>query len=241
MVNHDLKGWQAIAIGAALTIAVFSMPLLVFLLSPLEIIVHELGHTAIGWIFGYPSIPSFDFIFGGGVTHKSAERVPFIVGLVYGGFGYLFYRCWHHIAASRIVLAGAIAYSLCLITPLQDLLILAMGHGFELIFAGIFLYRALSGYACRNAAERPLYGLLGLYFVVCDIRLTWGLLFDAELRDSYQQGKASIQDNDLVRIARDYLHSPLSLPVSILLLGALLVPIITLWIYSRRNRFSKDT
>jgi hypothetical protein len=236
MVNHDFKGWQAIAIGAVLTVMVFSFPLLAFLLSPLLIIVHELGHTSTNWIFGYPAIPALDFMFGGGVTLQSEERVPFIVGLAYAGFGYLFYRYWHHVAASRALLVGAIAYSLCMITPLQNILILAMGHGFELGFAGIFLDRALSGNACRNALEQPLYGLLGLYFVVSDIRLTWGLLSDLEMRDIYEQGKGGILDNDLVRIARDYLHSSLSLPVSILLIGTILVPVVVLWRNSLQNR-----
>ncbi len=236
MVNHDFKGWQAIAIGAALTVVAFSIPLLTFLLSPLKTIVHELGHAATSWIFGYPAIPSLDFIYGGGITHQIGGRLPFIVGLVYAGFGYLFYRYWHHVTVSRIVLVAAIAYSLCFVIPLHELLILAMGHGSELVFAGIFLYRARSGYACCNAAEQPLYGLLGLYLVVYNIRLTWGLLFDAELRDIYEQGKGGM-DNDLVRIARDHLHSPLALPVSIFLFCTLLTPIITLWIYSQRNPF----
>jgi hypothetical protein len=241
MVNHDAKGWQAIAIGAALTFVVFSIPLLTFLLSPLTTIVHELGHAATSWIFGYPAIPSLDFIHGGGITHRSGARVPLIVGLVYAGFGYLFYRYWHHVAASRVVLVGAISYSLCFVMPLQGLLISAMGHGSELMFAGIFLYRAWSGYACRNAEERPLYGLLGLYLVVYDIRFTWGLLFDTELRDIYEQGKGGVLDNDLVGIARNYLHSSLALPVVILLFCTLLTPMITLWIYSQRNRFPSAT
>jgi hypothetical protein len=236
MVNHDAKGWQAIAIGSILTVVVFSIPFLTFVLSPLLIIVHELGHTATNWIFGYPAIPALDFMFGGGVTLQSEARVPLIVGLVYAGFGYLFYRYWHHVAASRVVLAGAIAYSLCVVTPLQDLLILLMGHGFELGFAGIFLYRARSGYACRNEVERPIYGLLGLYFTVYDIRLTWGLLFDSDIRTTYEQGKGGILDHDLVRIARDYLHSPLSLAVGILLICTLLTPVMVLWIYSVQNR-----
>lgn len=235
MVNHDIKGWQAIAIGAVLTVVVFSIPLLAFLLSPLLIIVHELGHTSTNWIFGYPAIPALDFMFGGGMTFHSEERVTFIVGLVYAGFGYLLHRYWNHIAASRAVLAGAIAYSLCIVTPLQNLLILAMGHGFELGFAGIFLDRALSGNACRHALERPLYGLLGLYLLVSDLRLTWGLLYDIEMRDIYEQGKGGIVDNDLVRIAKDCLHSSLSLPVSLLLICTILVPVIVLWKDSLQN------
>jgi hypothetical protein len=238
MVKHDSKGWQAIAIGAMLTIVVFSIPLLTFVLSPLLTIVHELGHTATNWIFGYPAIPALDFMFGGGVTIQSEERIPLIVGLVYAGFGYLFYRYWHHVTASRVVLVGAIAYSLCIVTPVQNLLILAMGHGFELGFAGVFLYRAWSGHACRNTAERPLYGLLGLYFVIYDIRLTWGLLFDLDMRAIYEEGKGGILDHDLVRIARDYLHSPLSLTVSILLICTLCTPVIVLWIHSVRHRLA---
>lgn len=222
-------GWRAIAIGAMLVVGVFCVPFLTFVLSPLLIMVHELGHTATNWIFGYPAIPALDFMFGGGITLQSEQRVPLIVGLIYAGFGFLLYRYWQHVALSRIFLAMAIAYTLCITTPLQNFLIVTMGHGFELIFAGIFLHRAVSGAACRNALERPIYALLGLYFVIYNLRFSWGLLFNEEQRAIYEQGKGDILDHDLVRVARDYLHLPLSMVVVIMLVCTLLTPAIVLW------------
>jgi hypothetical protein len=36
----------------------------------------------LGWLFGYPSIPAFDFTYGGGVTSHNETQSVFIVGIV---------------------------------------------------------------------------------------------------------------------------------------------------------------
>ena len=42
------------------------VPPLKFLFHPRCTIVHELGHTAVAWLFGFTAIPAFDFQYGGG-------------------------------------------------------------------------------------------------------------------------------------------------------------------------------
>ncbi|HEY9640556.1 MAG TPA: hypothetical protein V6C57_08730 [Coleofasciculaceae cyanobacterium] len=198
-----------------------------FLISPLLIMVHELGHASVAWLFGYGAIPAFDFIYGGGVTMQTLDRIPLLLFGLGSGFAYLCYRYRHNDLTSRVLLAGAIAYAICAFTPLHTLLIVGMGHGFELLFAGIFLYRALSGWGCRYAIERPLYGMLGFFMVFYDIRFAYGLLTDAEQRAIYEVGKGSIVDNDFVRLANEYFQVDLSAIVMGFLLCAIATPLIT--------------
>jgi hypothetical protein len=230
----DVLGWRAIASGLFLATLVLASQQVTFLLSPLITLVHELGHTCLSWMFGYPAIPAFDFINGGGVTMHSNERINIIVGLIYTAFGYFFYRYWHNHLTARILLAIALCYTLYAFTPLHEILILFMGHGSELIFSGIFLYRAMSGAGCRYSIERPLYAMLGFYLVAYDVRFTIGLLFDADIRDRYLQGKGGVLDNDLVRIAGEYLKTDLSVVVVLLLGCTLLAPAIAFLLYRYR-------
>jgi hypothetical protein len=171
-------------------------PLLGFLLSPLVTLVHEIGHTVAAWSFGYPAIPAFDFGEGGGVT-LSDERSPLIVlGLVAG----LLYLAWLRRDSKPILAgigAGLLAYALAFDRRGEDLLISFMGHGAELVFSGLFLYRGLTGWGCRLPVERPLYAFLGLFILFHDIRFAWGLISDPYARAVYLEGKRGA-DHDFV-------------------------------------------
>lgn len=226
----DQEGWTAIATGIGLALLVLALPQVTFLLSPIITIVHELGHTLTNWIFGYPAIPAFDFMHGGGVTMQT-QRLHFLMGIVYSGFGFLFYIYWQNYLTARVLLGVAIAYSICAFTGIHDFLVLSMGHGFELIFAGIFMVRAISGYGCRYSIERPLYGMLGAYVTLYDIQFSWRLIFDQTTRAIYQQGKGGVIDHDLVRIARDVFQVDLTLTASLMLLLTLLMPLVVGGIY----------
>ena len=72
-------GWRAAGIGLVMALGLTWFPFLKFILSPLITIFHELGHTAVLWLFGYSAIPAFDFANGGGVTMSDLERSPLIV------------------------------------------------------------------------------------------------------------------------------------------------------------------
>lgn len=225
----DREGWQAIAAGIVLALLIFASQQVTFLLSPLITLVHELGHALTNWIFGYPAIPAFDFMHGGGMTFN-VERMPFLIGLIYCGFGYLFYVYWQNYLTARTLLGVAIAYTLCAFTGIHDFLVVSMGHGFELIFAGIFMARAISGYACRYSVERPVYAMLAAYVTFYDIQFSWQLIFDPTTRTIYQQGKAGI-DHDLVRIARDIFQVDLNFAAGGMLLATLLTPLVVWGMY----------
>lgn len=226
----DREGWTAIASGIGLALLILASQQVTFLLSPLITLVHELGHTLTNWIFGYPAIPAFDFMHGGGVTFQT-QRMPFLMGLIYGGFGYLFYVYWQNYLTARVLLGGAIAYTICAFTGIHDFLVVSMGHGFELIFAGIFLARAMSGYGCPYSIERPLYAMLAAYVTVYDIQFSWQLIFDRTTRAIYEQGKGGVIDHDLVRIARDIFQVDLTLTASVMLLATVLTPLVVWGMY----------
>lgn len=218
----DTEGQRAIAAGFGLGLLVMLLSQVKFLLHPLITIVHELGHAATNWLFGYFAIPAFDFMYGGGVTMSSDQKSVILLTLLYGGLAYLFYRYWRNVLTARFLLGFTLVYLFCAYTPIHGALVVGMGHGFELLFAIIFLYQSLSGFGCHTSIERPLYGMLGFYIVLYDISFAWGLLTDADRRAIYQFGKGGI-DNDFVRLARDYLHVNLSAIAVAFLIGSLLV------------------
>jgi len=223
------KELQVIAAGLGLAMLVLSAEQVTFLLSPLITLVHELGHAVTAWLFGYPAIPAFDFRYGGGVT-LHGDRVGFLLLLLYAGLGGLAYYCRHQrpLLVGLGMLTGL--YTLAAFSPIHEMLFVAMGHGFELIFAVIFLYRALSGWGCRYAIERPLYAMLGFFIVFFNLRFAWMLQFSAVFRELYLMGKGGI-DHDLVRLARDFFHTDLVTVVGIYGFFVILTPAIPFLLY----------
>ncbi|OGV34361.1 MAG: hypothetical protein A2020_04760 [Lentisphaerae bacterium GWF2_45_14] len=54
------------------------------------ILIHELGHSFTCWIFGFFSVPAFDFTYGGGRAPMNIDhRYFFLVALVYLFFAWL--------------------------------------------------------------------------------------------------------------------------------------------------------
>ena len=105
---------------------------------------HELGHTLFAWLYGYPTIPVFDFAHGGGLAISISGQSYLLMG-------------------AAIVMAGCGAYRLRDFTPFMiglaalAVFILAtgfsedihmsvidfMGPGTEALIAGCVLSRAL--------------------------------------------------------------------------------------------------
>ena len=61
--------------GIILGILAFYIPFTRFIFSYLTILVHELGHSIFGWLYGYPAIPAFDFTYGGGVAMYMQRKI----------------------------------------------------------------------------------------------------------------------------------------------------------------------
>jgi len=200
----DGATWLALGIGLALACVVLAMPRLRFVLSYLTVLIHEFGHAVVGWVFGYASIPAFDFTYGGGITTID-HRSPWLLGFVYVLFvGILCaYRRNRTTLVCLVVALGV--FALCAHTAAHKVLILFMGHGMELLLAGVFLYRALSGSAVVHGAERPLYAACGFFIVFSDMAFAHGLWSNSAHRAAYANAKGGGHMMDFSRIAMDYL------------------------------------
>lgn len=226
----EKAGWQALAIGLFLAIILQTFWPLTLLFNGFEVIVHEIGHAVTHWLFGYPAIPTVNILYGGGIT-LSLEQSSLVLGLIYGTLAFFLYRC-RHSRRLLILLVGFIGiYTWVLLTPLSKILMISMGHGMELVAIVICLYFATGGYFCQLDLERPLYAMLGFFLLFSDLKKFWGLIFDPDLRDFYEQGVGGVLDNDFVILARDYLNVDLSIVAGFFLVGCIFTPLVAFLLF----------
>jgi len=183
-----------------MAVALTFFPFLSFILRPLSTLVHEIGHTAVFWLFGYSAIPAFDFGEGGGLTMTDYVRSPLIVWAWVCGLAIL---GWMQRERKGILIAlgvVAVVYFLMYNTRGERLAISLGGHGGEIVFGALFLYRALTGWGCKVEGERPLYAFIGFITLFHSLQLGFMLLGNSVDKAWYLQGKRGI-DNDLVMSA----------------------------------------
>jgi len=229
----EREGWLSIAGGGVIMVIVLMIPVVDYIFNYLIILVHEFGHCFFGWLFGYPSLPVFDAKYGGGLTvHQGREMCLVIIIYALCGCLLFFYRRNLLTVISLAVILAA--YSLAAFTRIHEVIILFMGHGFELVFAGIFLYRALSGSAIIQAAERPLYGCLGLFIEFRDIRFGFNLVTSRHHREAYEAAKGGGHWMDFSRIAENYLHVDLTVVAGFFLLCCFIPPVLAFIAYRYR-------
>jgi hypothetical protein len=238
----DVEGRRALAIGGAVAAVLLAVPFLRFVFTPLLVIVHELGHTAASWVFGYPAVPAFDFVYGGGWSLRGGRSAGLLVLVVLAFAG----PCWLYRRNRRTlaVLAALLgAWALLAATAWHQTLVGAAGHGTELLVAGIFLYRGLSGQAVRHSLERPLYVAFGAYLLLQVAAFAGRLATGAGARAEYEQGKGGVL-NDLHDIALD-LHLGLGLQlgtagVAAILLACCALPPAGAWWWHRHRAAIHD-
>lgn len=201
-------------IGALLCFAFFWFR---WTLQTFTTLVHEMGHAIFGWLFGYPSLPAFDLIWGGGVT-VHIERSPLLLIVIYIGLAGLVYLYRNNRATVVVLLVLIALHALFSYTSIHSVIILFMGHGTELIIAGLFIYRCLSGRAVVHRAERPLYGIIGFFILFSDLSMAYGLLSSASYRREYLDAKGGDLEMDFIRIARDHIHSDMTSVVFVFLM-----------------------
>lgn len=220
----DAAAWRALGIGLLLAAVLLALPFTRFVLRYLGILVHELGHTAASWLFGYPALPAFDFTYGGGVT-VSGERTWALLLAVVGFLAWLIWRAGPRRGAQAGLAAVLALYLLAAFTPLHEVLILAMGHGGELLFAGLAFHRAATGRGCvRPREERPLYAMVAWFLTLDGLGFAWGLLTDPGRQQLYADAKGGGHWMDFSRLAHDYLGSSLALPAGLYLAACLALP-----------------
>ncbi len=199
-----LQSWNIFVAGLIAALLLLSAARLGFILQILGTLIHELGHAACNWAFGYPAVPALDFMYGGGVTINMNRSAGLLLAIY---LGFLGLGVWvrHNRRAVALVAILAVVHAGLAITRGHQVVILFMGHGTELLFAAIFLYRGMSGTACRYWIERPLYTTLGWYFVVFNVRFAFRLISSPMHRAMYEDAKGGGHWMDFSRLSIDYL------------------------------------
>jgi hypothetical protein len=213
-------------VGLVLALAFTLTPTLRFMGWLVGALFHETGHVVFAWYVGCPAFPAISLS-----GHAAAfHRPPSVAILALVGLGLL----------AGVVLAfasgrlRALAVLLIAAWPLfafvgvaREVGFLLSGHLGELVFAGIFLWRAGTGEAVEREAERPLYACLGWFLVARNVALTAGLAFQASARAAYLGNGSFGLLNDYARVASDVLHVPLaSVGVFMLLVSLATVPVV---------------
>jgi hypothetical protein len=204
----ERNDWLVLASGPVFALLIMCVPLVNHIFMTFTTLVHEMGHTLAGWIFGYPALPAFDLQYGGGVT-ATMPRSTLLLVVFYAVMAFLVYT-YRKNRMTLIFLVLCLAIHVILsVTMMHDVVFLFMGHGMELMIAGVFFYRALSGAAVVHAAERPLYCIIAWFIVMSDFRFAYQLATSAHMRRMYEQAKGGGHWMDFSRIAEDYLHTDL--------------------------------
>lgn len=212
----------ALFLGIGLLLApVFTFaPLLQFMGWFLGSLCHETGHCAMGWLLGCPSIPAISLR-----GHAMAQHGPQSLLLCFAVWVALAASAWQfrHRRGLAYGLGGAaLLYPLLAFTGARELLFLLGGHMGELVFALIFFERAISGGFLHSRPERAAHATVGWYLLGSNLWLTWGLLFDADVKAWYARSGSFGLTNDYIRLGR-LLGVDLGTVAFLMLLAALAV------------------
>jgi hypothetical protein len=234
----DKDTLKSLGIGFAIFMVVILVPFLSYIFHYLITLVHELGHTIFGLIFGYFSVPAFDFVYGGGITiHNQQSQLSLI--FVYLFFGWLLYFYRRNKLTFSIIIMIVVLYSLAAFTSAHQVVILFMGHGAELVFAGIFLYRALSGSSIVIPMERSLYAFMAFFIFYKDFHFAYDLMYSPDYRAEYAAAKGGGHWMDFSRIAREFFHVELTSVAAFFLLLCVIVPVLTFLFFRYKPRLDK--
>lgn len=232
-VGSDALPGRTLLLGAGLGVLAYLLPFTRFLLSYLVVLVHELGHAAFGWLFGYPSIPAFDFMYGGGVTMHDARQIPIVV-IVLGLIAFLAWRLRSNRLGCALAASAGVIYGLLAFTSAHEVVVLFMGHGTELVFCALFLQRGLSGSACRLPVERPLYVMVAVFLWIHDLAFASALATSESARADYGAAKGGGHWMDFDRIARDVLDVELAAVAAFFFFACVAAPMAG-WLFARRR------
>lgn len=190
--------------GLAAAVLIYAFPITRFLFSALVTLFHESGHAVAGWLLGCPSIPAFDFVYGGGFTNLGEFRLVLALAIASG----FLYAAWLFRENRRALLLLGCLSGIWLVFVSsewrRELAIASAGHAAEFILAGIFFYQALSGVGWRNPdLERPLGAFAAFFVQIHSMAFAWRLMHDPDFLSWYREGKGGALMNDLEVVALD--------------------------------------
>lgn len=205
-------------------------------------LLHEIGHAAAGWILGHPSLPAFDFVYGGGLTSYGQfnRGLALLIAAGFIALGWFYRR-----NPKTLVLLGVLfllwIYGVSAARR-REWILSGAGHFGELVFAAVFLYRALAGVGWKNpTVERPLGSGIAFFVVGNSLQFCWRLRNDAGFLAWYREGKGGALMNDLEQIALDVQAWTGAAPgiegvAGLLMILTLLAPIVAIALFLVRAR-----
>ena len=227
------EAWIFLGLGL-LTAPVFAWtPLLQYMGWFLASLVHEMGHAGLAWLCGMPAVPAISLAGHAAAMHGEQSMLLALSVVVV-----LAALVWARLAgrARAIALVTlALGYPALAFTGTRDLAHLLAGHGAELLFATLCLWKTLDGGFTDSRAERLLYGTVGWTLLGKDLWLCWGLIQSAVARSEYRTSGSFGLTNDYLRVA-ELLDWKLPVVASgMLVAGCLVLPAaLGLWRLSSR-------
>jgi hypothetical protein len=194
--------WKVLGFGLAAAVVVYAIPFTRFVFSALVTLFHEIGHAAMGWLFGHASLPAFDLVYGGGLTHYGVFRRSIVIAVA-AAFLYAGWLFRHNKKSVSIVAAMFLVWLFIVAKEWRRETAMASGgHLAEFILAGIMFYKALAGVGWRNPdVERPLGAFIAFFVQIHATLFAWRLTHDAAFMSWYREGKGGALMNDLEVIA----------------------------------------
>jgi hypothetical protein len=231
-----LEPWLYLGIGIA-TAPVFALtPVLGYMAWFLASLVHEMGHAGLAWLCGMPAVPAIALD-----GHAAAMHGEPMAPLALTIWATLVAGTWRLLEGrARIVATALVAlgHPLLAFTGLREVVHLLAGHGAELAFAALALWKALDGGFTRSRVERALYSTVGWMLLGRNASLCLGLIRSEAAREEYRGNGSFGLTNDYLRVSEEILGWPVERVAASMLLAALLVlpAALLAWRVSKRWR-----
>lgn len=221
-------------VGAAASVAFLWIPFTAWMGWFLASLVHEMGHAACAWFFGMPAIPVISLAGEAAAVHQ--DQSTFLVACVTVALVVLAWRFLEGRTRWITIACVVPTYLALAFTDGKELLHLSAGHGSELVFAGVCLFRALDGGFTESAAERVTYAMLGWAIWARNVSLCFGLATSADARAQYEGSGSFGLTNDYLRIAHDVTNTSVSTVAVVMLLAAACVAPAAVGVWRLRSR-----
>ena len=198
---------------------------------------HELGHTLFAWLYGYPTIPVFDFAHGGGLAISVTGQSYLVRGaaLAVIGYGAYLLRDFTPFMIGLAVL-GVFILATGFSEDIHMSMVDFMGPGAEALVAGFLLTRALLDISPGGVTERLLNAVFGFGILFQVLIKGFALLRNDAYRLVYFEQKGTHGFGDFDKIAERFLPLGFDGVVTIWLVLACLCLSVPFFLYWQDRR-----
>jgi hypothetical protein len=230
------EAWLHLGLGLVTAPLFVWVPFLALMAWFLAALAHEMGHTALAWLCGSPALPALSP--GGHAATFHGPRSLLLALCVAGALGAALARALEGRVRTGVIAAlGAFCLLCAVFEAPRELAHLLAGHGAELAFATLCLWKTLDGGFTDSRLERALYGTLGWTLLGKNLALCWGLVHSAGARSAYRSSGSFGLTNDYVRVAELTSLRLSTVGLVMLAAGLLVLPAaFALWRLSTRAR-----